>query len=350
MTSRFSTMTFRALSWCLSLILVAGACGEPDGSVEAGGPGASASGTIPTADGVNLYYQLVGEGNDTLVVLHGGPGAGMNSVLPAVRPLARDRVLLLYDQRGGGRSTLPEDTTMLSAEAFVGDLEAVRGHFDLERMDVLAHSFGAVLLARYARQHADRLGRVVLHGATGPDRRAAVEVMRESASRESPTGDTALARRHRELLLRLLGGEAEDPVETCRTFERVGRELARSRGEPGYWPGTTCDAPPEAVRYYYRYTARLAPQSFGDWDFTRGLDRVRAPALVIWGARDSAGVPLQRAWAAAYPRGRLLLVPGAGKGALAYRPERVREAVDAFLKGEWPVGAEPVDTAGATGR
>lgn len=345
-------MTTGALSWCLSLFLVAAACGDPGGSKTTGSPSASTSGTIRTADGVSLYYRLVGAGEDTLVVLHGGPGAGMNSVLPAVRPLARDRLLLLYDQRGGGRSTLPEDTTLLSAEAFVRDLEAVRRHFGLERMDVLAHSFGAVLLARYAREHPDRLGRVVLHGATGPDRRGAVEVMRESAARESATGDTALARRHRELLLRLLRGEAGDPVETCRTFERVGRELARSRGEPGDWPGTTCDAPPEAVRYYYRHTARLAPRSFGDWDFTRGLERVTAPALVIWGARDSAGIPLQRAWAAAYPRGRLLLVPGAGKGALAHRPERFREAVDAFLKGEWPAGAEPgeEEARGATGR
>lgn len=296
-------------------------------------------GWVEAGDGVCLRFRLLGSGGDTLVVVHGGPGAGMNSVLPAVEPLAEDRVLLLYDQRGGGRSTLPEDTADLSPEDFVRDLEAVRRHFGLERMQLFTHSFGAILAARYAIRHPDRIERLVLHGATGPSRRQAASLARSS----STEGDSVLAGRYRELLRSLFRGEADDPVSTCHELEGIGRALARSRGDSVTWTGTTCDAPAEAVRYYYRYTARLAPRGFGDWDFTDRLGNVRAPVLVVWGAQDTAAVPAQRAWANAYPRGRLLLVPAAGKAALTDRSDRVSEAVGEFLDGNWPDGATPVD-------
>lgn len=296
-------------------------------------------GWVESDDGVRLRYRVLGTGRDTLVVVHGGPGAGMASVLPAVSPLSEDRALVLYDQRGGGRSTLPEDTTELGPDDFVRDLEAIRRHFELDRMSLLTHSFGAILVARYALVHPDRVGRLVLHGATGPSRRQAASLARASSS----GGDSLLAGRYRELLVHLLRGEAEDPVAACRDLEEVGRELARSRGEDVTWNGTTCDAPAEAVRYYYRYTTRIAPRRFGDWDFTGRMGSVKAPVLVVWGVRDSAAIPAQRAWASAYPKGRLLLVPGAGKAALTDRPHRVREAVNRFLDGQWPEGAKRVE-------
>lgn len=324
---------------CLSLAVWLAGCGSGEESRRSGHTEPGPTGYIEANDGIRLHYRVMGTGTDTLVVVHGGPGAGMNSLLPVVEPLAEDRVLVLYDQRGGGRSTLPEDTADLSAEDFVRDLEAVRRHFGLDRMSVFAHSFGAVLVARYAMEHPTRLDRIVLHGATGPNRRQQLRRMREAAQEAGPRGDTALARRHRELMLTLLRGEAEDPVATCRSFYEVGRRLARSRGEEDRWPATTCDAPAEAVRYYYRYTSQVAPRSFGDWDFRGRLGEVRAPALVVWGARDSASVPLQRAWAEAYPNGRLLLVPEAGKGALADRPDHVGKMIETFLQGEWPPAA-----------
>lgn len=309
-----------------------------DGPGDSGRARPHSAGWVESDDGVRLRFRMLGSGSDTLVVLHGGPGAGMSSVLPAVRPLGEDRVLLLYDQRGGGRSTLPEDTAALRPEDFVRDLEAVRRHFGLERIQLFTHSFGAILAARYAVRYPDRIERLVLHGATGPNRKEAAEL-----ARSSPVGDSAAAARYRELLVRLVRGEAEDPVATCRELEEAGHEVARSRGAEVTWTGTTCDAPPEAVRYYYRYTARIAPRGFGDWDFTGRLGEVEAPVLVIWGARDSAAVPAQRAWGSAYPNGRLLLVPRAGKAALTDRPDTVREAVDTFLGGAWPDGAVRVE-------
>lgn len=253
----------------------------------------------------------------------------MNSVRPDFEPLADALTLVFYDQRGGGRSELPADTSLLDARFFVEDLDSVRAHFGFERMNLMTHSFGSVLVASYAREHPERIRAIVLHGATGPVRERAAQLAR----RAPPSPDTTLSRRAGELLGSLLDGSAADAAdgadaaEICRRWEAIGRRLAEARGEPERWRGTSCDAPPEAVAYYFRYTAQLAPRTFGDWDFTEGLDDVDAPVLVVYTDQDSLEVAEQRAWADAFPRGRMLLVPGAGKGAITERPEVVRPAI-----------------------
>lgn len=312
----------------------------PDGGGQPPSPRIVDEGMLAGSGALPLFYRVLGDADDTVVVLHGGPGAGMESVLPSVAPLARDHTVILYDQRGGGRSGLPEDTAALSSRRFVEDLDAVRAHFGLETMALVAHSFGAVLAAEYARTRPDRVERLVLHGATGPNRAEAARSAR-GAGDPGPAPDTALTRRSRELLATLLSGEAEDPVATCRAYEEVVRTMARDRGDEPSWRGSTCRAPPDAVRYYYRYTARVGARSFGEWDYTEGsLDEVEAPALVLAGADQSAAALLQQeAWAEAYPEGRLLVVPGSGKGAFDEAPEIVFPALTTFFDGSWPPGA-----------
>lgn len=92
------------------------------------------------------------------------------------------------------------------------------------------------------------------------------------------------------------------------------------------------------MSYYYHYTARIAPSSFGDWDFTEILASLTIPLLVIHGDIDSLAV-LQQLRGHALPNGRLFLVPDAGKGALADRPDLAFPAIETFLQGEWPAGA-----------
>ncbi len=291
-------------------------------------------GYLKGADDAKIYYRMMGIGQDTVVVVHGGPGAGMNSVIPAFKPLAENFVLIFYDQRGGGRSELPTDTTKLKPEYFVEDLDAVRSYFGLGRMNVLTHSFGSVLVAQYATKYPDYLKRMVFHGATGPDLMQELEIRRAKAKIAPPSPDTALSNRASELLQSLLAGTVEDPVETCKEYEEINRKLAVARGDTVTWKGTICDAPADAVRYYYQYTAQLAPRYYNGWNFTDKLDDLSAPLLVVYGKQDSLMISAQQAWADAVPNGKLLLVPGAEKGAASGEPEFVFSAVRAFFAGE----------------
>ncbi len=175
------------------LLVLTAACSQP-----ASGP---RDGFLTSDDGARLYFRIEGSGVDTVVAVHGGPGAGMNAILPDLAPLAANRTVLYFDQRGGGRSELPTDTARLSADHFIQDLEAVRNYFGLSQMTVVAHSFGSVLVARYAQRYPNRLERIVFLGATGPRRSKAGEHIMAQYAR----ADTMLLNRLFEPMTALMG-------------------------------------------------------------------------------------------------------------------------------------------------
>lgn len=289
-------------------------------------------GFLRSRDGAQIYYQVDGSGNDTVVVVHGGPGAGANVIRPDLEPLTLHHVVIFYDQRGGGRSELPADTTRLSALAFVQDLDAVRQHFKLDRLNLVASSFGAIVTGQYATVYPDRVARIVLLVATGPVRAEAARFY------QRPPGgsDSVTASRQFEALRSLMEGTASDPRAACKTFEDLGKLAARNRGEFAGWRGSACDMPAEALRYYWKYTARLGPDAFGDWNFAHSLGDLDASLLVVSGGTDTLALAMDRAWATAVPNGRLLQLRTTSRAAHAELPEPVFRAIEEFLAGRWP--------------
>lgn len=290
----------------------------------------SSDGYIEVSDGVELYYRIMGSASarDTIVVIHGGPGAGMNAVLEPVLPLADHFVLLFYDQRGGGKSSLPDDTGLLHADYFIEDLEMVRRHFNMESMNLFAHSFGAILAADYAKRFPERVKRMSFISAVGPNREEAAKVYQ--ASPASP--DTVLSNRAQSMLSELLQGTAENPAANCDKYEEINRTLAEMRGETVTWTGTVCDASPEAVAYYFQFTAQITPRTFGNWDYTYDMNLVDSALLVIHGEKDSLSAYSQKLWVKAFPNGQLTTIPEAGKSAITDQPEFVFPQLVDFFK------------------
>ena len=116
--------------------------------------------TFPSPDGTLLAVHEVGSGNP-LVCLPGGPMKA-SAYLGDLGGLSAHRSLRLLDLRGTGDSHAPADATSYQVGRQVGDLEALRSHIGLERMDLLAHSAGAALALQYATQNPERIGRIVL--------------------------------------------------------------------------------------------------------------------------------------------------------------------------------------------
>ena len=68
-------------------------------------------------------------------------------------------------------------------------------------------------------------------------------------------------------------------MATCHEYKAIARELALSLRQPVSGAGTECDMPVEALRYYFKYTARFGAAAFGDWDFTEALGELAAPLV-----------------------------------------------------------------------
>jgi len=122
------------------------------------------TGMLKVSDLHTLYYEQSGNPNGKPVVfLHGGPGGGTN---PKCRRFFDPAVyrIVLFDQRGCGKSTphaeLHENTTW----NLVNDIERIRGHLGIDRWQVFGGSWGSTLALAYAQTHPERVTELVLRG------------------------------------------------------------------------------------------------------------------------------------------------------------------------------------------
>lgn len=116
---------------------------------------------LKSINGTELYCKVIGKG-EPLVVLHGGPGLSHDYFLPHLLPLAKQYQLILFDQRAQGRSSQTLDSTQVSIQAMVDDIEGIRKAFNLGKIHLMAHSFGGSIAIRYAAQHPESMQSLIL--------------------------------------------------------------------------------------------------------------------------------------------------------------------------------------------
>ncbi|KAI9358868.1 proline iminopeptidase [Zopfochytrium polystomum] len=122
------------------------------------------SGFLQVSSVHSVYYEQCGNKNGLPVVfLHGGPGGGVG---PDDRRYFDPAVyrIILFDQRGAGKSTPTASLEDNSTWALVADIEALRTRLDVDRWVVFGGSWGSTLALTYAIRHADRVAALVLRG------------------------------------------------------------------------------------------------------------------------------------------------------------------------------------------
>lgn len=111
-------------------------------------------------DGTRLAYRREGSG-PLLVCLPGGPGQA-SAYLGDLGGLSARRTLVVLENRGVPPSAMPDDLGTLRVDRLVEDVEALRRHLGVPRMDLLGHSAAGGVAMLYAARHPARLGRLVL--------------------------------------------------------------------------------------------------------------------------------------------------------------------------------------------
>ena len=220
--------------------------------------------------GVELFERRTGSGPET-VVLHGGPGAHHDYLLPGFDELAAGRTLVYYDQRGGGRSPVARDVPV-GWEEQVADLEALRLAWGIDRLVIAGYSWGALLALLYAIRHPERVERLALV-SPAPAWRA----MRDRFESEFARRNLDPALQEQRKSLRESGLRESDPAAyQQRVFELsvvpYFFDAARAR-----------DLTP------FRVTGRTQQEvwaSLGEFDLRADLGALHVPAIVLHGADD----------------------------------------------------------------
>ena len=122
------------------------------------------TGRLPVGDGHELYFEQCGNPDGKPVVfLHGGPGAGCSPKARRFFDPRRYRIVL-FDQRGCGRSTPHASLVANTTWHLVADIERLRMHLGIERWQVFGGSWGSTLALAYAQTHPNRVTELVLRG------------------------------------------------------------------------------------------------------------------------------------------------------------------------------------------
>lgn len=275
-----------------------------------------------------LYWARYGpSGAPALLVLHGGPGAHHDYLLPQMLELANlagGRELIFYDQRGGGRSKTSASVPA-SWRMQVADVAAVIGEFTLGAPVIVGYSWGGLLAMLYAAEAASdaslpRPSALVLVDPAPISRSHRAEFEREFARR----GASQRIRQLREELA-ASGLRERDPE----AYRQRNFELSVA----GYFedPDRARDLTP------FRVSARVQQQvweSLGDYDLAADgtLARVGLPALILHGRQDP--IPLASSEEAAQIMGaELVVIDDCGHVPYVEQPQALFPPIETFLRG-----------------
>jgi proline iminopeptidase len=276
---------------------------------------------------VPLHWARYGPaGSPRLLVLHGGPGAHHDYLLPQMLALgdaAGGRELIFYDQRGGGRSKTT-DQEPITWQTQVRDLASVIGEFDLDHPTIIGYSWGALLAILYAAEAAGArispgVGALVLIDPAPISRQYRVRFEREFGRRQSSPDVERMRAELAKSNLREIDPEA---------YRQRNFELSVA----GYFadPRSAQDLTP------FRVSARVQQsvwESLGDFDLAADgrLAAIRVPTLIVHGRQDPIPIASSEE-AARLMSARFVPLEECGHVPYVEQPGPLFSAIDAFLR------------------
>ena len=272
---------------------------------------------------VPLYWCEYGDaGSPPLLLVHGGPGASHDYLLPQMLELAREHRVVCYDQRGGGRSRQDDDRAPIGWEDQARDVGLVAAELSVAPLTIVGYSWGGLLALLYATvadgtAGAPRPVRVALIDPAPVTRAYREQFEREFARRQSGAAVAAL----REELAGSGLRERDPDAYRQRTFEL---------GVAGYFadPRRARDLTP------FRVTGRVQQSiwaSLGDFDLRPKLRELHVPSFVAHGRQDP--IPLASSEDVAAALGTTCLVlDDCGHVPYVEQPQQLFPPLLAFLR------------------
>jgi len=284
------------------------------------------SGVLGVGDGHALYYEQCGRRDGVPVVfLHGGPGGGCQAWNRRVFDPDHYRIIL-FDQRGCGRSTPHGSLKANTTWDLVDDLERIRKHLGIERWLLFGGSWGSTLAVAYAEQNAPRVLGMVLRGVFLARRSELDWFYKDGTNRLFPGAWERFSRRipveeRHDMLAayykRLAGNDDDARLEHAVAWTRWEFATSRLRDDP---------SDREQIDPHFAHAfARIESHYFVHGAWLRPHDRLLRdagnlagiPGIIVQGRYDAICPPSTAyALASRWPTAELKIVPDAGHSAL----------------------------------
>ena len=292
-------------------------------------------GYIEVGAGHRIYYEESGNPNGKPVVfLHGGPGAGTT---PAMRRFFNPDVyrIVLFDQRGCGKSTPHASLESNTTWDLVGDIEILRAALQIQRWQVFGGSWGSTLALAYAESHPEHVAELVLRGIFTVRQKELDWVYRKGTSEIFPEAwrrfIEPVPKRERGDLLqayrkRLMSDDPAERLAAARSwsiFEGSASQLVPTSDVEQMFGAEHMAVSLAQIEVHYFVNKCFME----DGQLIRDVGRIRhIPGVIVHGRYDAL-CPASTAYelAAAWPEVDLRITPDAGHS--AFDPGNVHELV-----------------------
>lgn len=285
----------------------------------------SAHGFLKRDDGHRIYWEESGNPNGLPVIfLHGGPGAGAS---PTHRRFfdPKDYRVVIFDQRGAGRSRPHAATAGNTTPHLIGDMEALREHLEIDRWLVFGGSWGATLALAYGIEHPERCLGFVLRGVflgSADEVDWYLHGMARIQPEANRTFKEHIPAAERGDLLTAYRKRLNDPnpqvhLPAARTWMAYEATCSTLRPNSGHFGGPAGE---RAALSLARVSAHYFAHGFflGDRPLVESVEALtHLPAIIVHGRYDVI-CPIAAAdrLAGAWPGSELVIVPDAGHSAL----------------------------------
>lgn len=272
-------------------------------------------------NGANIFYRAFGTG-EPVFVLHGGPGFDHTYLEPHLRGLCEKNTVFFYDQRGTGNSSATPGNEALTPDVFADDLDALRNHFTLKRINLLGHSWGGLLALHYATKHPDQVKLIVVISPMGIGFTFFLGFVLRRFLWFRP--------RHVAEFVSLIVNKARSAdVETMRKFEKLNF--------PAYFfdsqlaENLILFQHPSTAKNFFTIN-RMIVRHLIRSDLYSRLSNVRCPTLILHGREDVSQVSVAKKIHGLIPHSQFICFNECGHFPFIEKPSEFHDAVRSFWK------------------
>lgn len=294
-------------------------------------PDSEKDGKYVTVNGAKLWVVTVGKGQP-LILVSGGPG-GAHVGLRRFDSLAQDNMLVYYDAFGRGKSDTAKKVEEYSLERDIEDLEGLRKALKLDKVNLLGHSYGGLVVQGYALKYPQHVSHLVL--ANTFHSYLMWQANDDNSNHEMKTNYPEM---WEQLMALREKGYISSDEEHQQLYGTVpygflyayNPDKFISRGAKPY---------PNAfnTKLYYQLVGKdgdfIVGNDIGNFDFRSRLKDLKMPVLIYGGRYDRVAVPYMMVKYKQYcPQAQFVMFERSGHNPQVEEPAKLFELLEGFLK------------------
>ena len=273
--------------------------------------------------GGKVWYRIIGDGDKTpILLLHGGPGVPSFYLNP-LSALAKDRPVIFFDQLGCGRSEKITDTTLMTVDNFVEQVQEVKKSLGINNFYLYGQSWGTMLGIDYYLKHPAGIKAIIFSSPAFnihmwlsdadtlitllPDSiQNSIRINEENKTYDSPDYQKAVKVYYEHFLARKLPWSSD--IDSA--FMLIGENVYKYMGGPSEFTMTG---------------------TLKDYDRTNKISEIKVPTLFITGEYDEARPSTVKYYQSLLPGSKFELIENAGHMTMQDNPEKNIKVITDFI-------------------